>query len=329
VVVVAQAGYHLHDAVALRAELAGAGVGLAVVAPAPPTDPLRRWRASYARAHELARVAAGMGIPVGGPVSGEALIDAAGALIVRNDWGPTRSLVVAAQGAGVPTVGWVEGVQDFADVDTGRDRRAYRTVDHVWCLGPFDADALPGAETTVVGSERAWDRWHGPATSATVPLVANVNFTYGVFEQARRAWLRQVVAASGRAGLPLVVTRHPADKGRTGRRLESREPADRLLPRTARLVSRFSTLVHDALLLGVDVVYFNPHGEGVSTFAAPDGAFTLVGSEEALVTALRRPADPPDEVRRRAERFLRRHLVIDGDRPSVRAARAVRSLLGR
>jgi hypothetical protein len=328
-VVVAQAGYHLDDAVALRAELAAVGVGLAVVAPAPPTDPLRRWRASYARAHELARVAAARGLPVGGPVSGEALVGAAGALIVRNDWGPTRSLVLAAQGAGVPTVGWVEGVQDFADVDTGRDRRAYRTVDQVWCLGPYDADALSGAETTVVGSERAWERWYGPATSATVPLVANVNFTYGVFEQARRGWVRQVVTASRRADLPLVITRHPADKGRTGRRLETGEPADRLMPRTARLVSRFSTLMHDALLLGVDVTYFNPHGEQVPTFASPDGAFTLVRSEEALAAALRHPLNPPDEVRRRAEPFLRRHLVIEGDRPAVRAARAVRALLGR
>ena len=41
----------------------------------------------------------------------------------------------AGPGGSMPTFAWVEGVQDYDDVDTGLERRAYRRVDHVFTLG--------------------------------------------------------------------------------------------------------------------------------------------------------------------------------------------------
>jgi hypothetical protein len=326
VVFVVQAGYHLFDALALRRELEKSGRGLALVAPAPPADLLKRFRASWARFGELREVSRKHGIVSSEPVP--VVIEGASALIVRNDWGPTRSLVVEAQRVGTPTIGWVEGVQDFRDVDTGRQRHAYRTVDHVWCLGEHDAAELAGLDVTAIGSERMWSLWHGPPSSGDVPLVANVNFTYGVFESARTAWVRAVRSAATSTETRLTITRHPADKGRVGWRMEASESADVLLSRTRRLVSRFSTLIYDALLLGVDVIYFNPHGENVPTFADPMEAFTVARTRSDLAAALRAPPPEPGDVRQQATSFLRHHLVLEGPRPAVRAAEML-SLLGR
>ena len=45
---------------------------------------------------------------------------------------------------GIPTLGKVEGAQDFWDADTPEERRPYRNLDHVLCQGEFDANALQG-----------------------------------------------------------------------------------------------------------------------------------------------------------------------------------------
>lgn len=330
VVFVVQAGYHLDDAVSTAGVLAASGQRASIVAPLPPQDALRRWRTSTARHREIAARARKLGLDAGAHISAESIVDRAGALVVRNDWGPSRALVERANAAGVPTVGWVEGVQDFDDVDTGRARHPYGTVGEVMCLGDYDAGRLGHrAEVTPVGSQRLWDLWAGPATSAVTPLVVNVNFTYGVQRAARREWLGQVMGVAGDAGITPVVSRHPADRGLRGRRHASPTGIDQLLPTAARLVTRFSTLVYDALALGVDVVYHNPHGERVPTFTSPMDAYVITTTADELRTALERPVPPPAVVRAAATPFLEHHLVLDSPPPAERASAHLLTMLNR
>jgi len=229
----------------------------------------------------------------------------------------------------VPTIGWVEGVQDFADVDTGRQRRAYRTVDQVLCLGAYDRDQLIGTDVAVVGSERIWRAWNGAATVADGPVVANVNFAYGVLQSARTPWVNDVMAAAHSSPRAVVLSRHPADRGHRGRRAEDRAPVEQLLAHAPRLISRFSTLCYEALARGVELTYHNPHAERVATFARPDGAFQVTTTRTELGDALAAPTRPPAEIRRRAESFLRRHLVFDEPAPSTRAASKIFEVIGR
>jgi hypothetical protein len=326
ILLVAQAGYHLDDLCPLVEELAGRGGAAAVVCPLPRPSVLRRWRSSWWRHRELLAAAASRELRPSSTTDAASLLAEARAVVVRNDWGVTRALVDDARARGVATFGWVEGVQDFADLDTGRARRPYRHVDHVLSLGSYDAGELTGTDVTPVGTERLWQAWHGPPTSATGPTVANVNFTYGVLEHARRAWVADVVAAAG--DRPLVLSRHPADRGRRGRRLVADRPVEELLRAAPRLVTRFSTLCYEALALGVDLAYHNPHGERARTFAEPDGAFTVTRSRAELVDALATTPPAPDTVRARAAEFLGRHLVLDGLRPAQRATDAILERLG-
>jgi len=329
VVLVAQAAYHLDDLVPTREVLARRGVDATIVCPLPRPSILRRWRSSSWRHRELTAAAAKAGLTGTAPILVEELLVGATSVVVRNDWGVTRGLVKAAAGLGVPTIGWVEGVQDYADADTGRARRPYREVDYVLTLGEYDRDRLAGTATTIVGSERLWKAWHEPATAADGPMVANVNFTYGVLAGARTRWVNDVIAVARTSEQQIVLSRHPADRGHRGRRSESAAPISQLLAHAPRLISRFSTLCYEALVRGVELTYHNPHGERVPTFAAPAGAFEITQSRDELLEAVSGPSAPPVEVRRRAEPFLRHHLVLDGPAPAERAAAAIVGLAAR
>lgn len=327
VVFLLQAGYHLDDAVATAEELDAAGVGTSFVAPRPPEDALRRLRSSWARARELDVRAAQAGLHLGGSTTEHDVLRGASALVVRNDWGPSRSFVQRARADGVPVVGWVEGAQDFHDVDTGRTREPYATVDRVFALGDYDAEVLADrCRVDVVGSERLWSRWHGPVTTAEIQLLANVNFTYAVGGGARARWVGDAIAAARAAGRDLRVTRHPADRGLRGRTRQMPGGTDELLPRAARLITRFSTAVYDALALGVAVAYHNPHGERVPNFAEPDGAFERTSSRSELTDWIRGETREPESLRAAARGFLTHHVRLEGERPGRRAAALLREL---
>jgi hypothetical protein len=325
-VLVAQAAYHLDDLVPTREALSRRGVDATIVCPAPRPSMLRRWRSSWWRHHELTAAAASVGLTGTTPVPVDELLVGATALVVRNDWGVTRGLVKAAAGIGVPTIGWVEGVQDYADADTGRSRRPYREVDHVLTLGEYDRGQLAGTDATIVGSERLWQAWHGPITAADGPIVANVNFSYGVLTSARTPWVNDVLAVARACDRPVVLSRHPADRGHRGRHAEDAAPISQLLAHAPRLISRFSTLCYEALARGVELTYHNPHGEQVPTFAEPAGAFQITHSRAELLDVVAGSSASPVDVRRRAEPFLRHHLVLDGPAPAERAAAAIAAL---
>lgn len=319
IVLLAQAAYHLDDYLPTLAHLEQHDVPAVIGCILPQPSLLRRWRSSWWRFEELLRRTRAAGLPDPVPAPAATVLATAGALVVRNDWGPSRVLVEQARSAGVPTVGWVEGVQDFADDDTGRARAAYRTVEEVLCLGPYDQQQLAGTRSTVVGSQHLWSCWHGEPTTADGPTVANVNFTYGVLEDARSSWVDDVVAARVAAPTGLVLSRHPADRGRRGRRLESPASVHDLLRRAPRLVSRFSTLCYEALALGVELTYHNPHGERVPTFARPEGAFVVTTDRAELLGEVGAPVRPAAAVREHAAAFLRGHLALDAE-PAARAA---------
>lgn len=330
VLLVPLAPYHLDELVPLADALTTRGVGatLATVEPAP--KPLGRWRTQTRFHRRLVGALAARGrTALGPPVPATELIAAHSALVVMNDWDWYRGLVEEARSLGLPTLGKVEGVQDFDDVDTGRERRAYRTVDHVLLQGENDRAALADRPGTVVGSCRIERILARPPVAADSELVVvNCNFTYGVLTEHRRAWLASVAAGCAAADRRFVVSRHGADRGWIDPRWVSRRPVEELLAEAGALVTRFSTLGYEALARGIELVYHNPHGERVPTFRESGGAFGASASAGELAAILGGlPASPP--VRERAAGFLAAQVDVDPDRPSEeRAADAVLRALG-
>lgn len=329
VVFVVGAGYHLLDAVRTASELRNLGIGSSIVSIEPPSGPFARHRVSYKRVVETFSAAEDLGQAPGETIPVQKVIACASCIVVRNDWGYDRPLVVAARDAAVPSVGWVEGVQDFHDVDTQMQRRPYCTVDHVFSLGDYDKAelaAIGANDIRSVGSERAWDLWRTELGPPAYRAMINVNFTYGVLTNARSRWVRATLRACKAATITPVLSRHPADRGLVGRSFQSSEPSASLLETSSHLVSRFSTLLYDALLLGVTTIYFNPHGESVSNFDDSGDALKQARSTDELADFLTHIPPSRATVRLGARDFLNHHLTLDGDRPALRAATSIREL---
>ena len=321
VLLVAQAAYHLGELLPLQKELKSRGIGSYIVAPALPKKYLNRFRPSFARRKELLQELSLKNSNQCDVLS----FSRAEAVVVLNDWGTTTPLIHWAREKGIPIFGWVEGAQDFLDLDTEKNRAPYRSVDHVFCLGPYDYEALSGTERTIVGSNRLRDITISPSgSSEDLSVVANLNFTYGVGTQYRRMWINSVKTATKKSGHTLTISSHTADPSSLLPWIRSSEPIDELFKTATYFVTRFSTLCYESLLRGVPTVYHNPHGEKVKTFLQPKGAFPITTSSEDLAETLKSMPLKRHEVREKANEFLLGHLRLEsGPSPAELAGNVI------
>ena len=255
------------------------------------------------------------------------------AIVTLNDWGEApHEAIVAANSYGVPTFAKVEGVQDFDDVDVHWTRNAYQTATHILCQGRNDEAALAHRTAThTVGSSRLEAIWNAPARRPGPDLaVVNLNFTYGVLEDAREMWVDTVMAATKQLGIPTVFSLHPAEKNRPKGADVSDLPIRHLMTKASVLISRFSTVPFEAMARGVPFVYHNPHDERVPTFLDPDGAFDISTSAEELAAAIEATRPYAGSYRDKAERFFRNQIDISDDAdPAQRAATRIHEAVSR
>ncbi len=325
VTLVAQADFHLFELDRVAAELDARGIASRVVVPVIRWKPLHSIRPTVRRVRQLV---ANSGRTLGDPIAVDDLLTRSRAVLVMNDWGVPRLLVERARASGCPTFALVEGVQDYDDIDTGLQRRAYRRVEHVFTLGAAGAGILGPERCTVVGSERIQQLAASAPEPAGTSVVINSNFTYGVLAEERAGWVRGVVEASEAAGRPWLLSRHPAERGRSAHRIV-RRPVDDLVAEAGTLVTRFSTVAFDALALGVELVYHNPHGERVPTFQTEVEGFSVTRSTDELRRQLEAAPRPRAEVRAASSTFLRRHVLLDdGSTPAARVADEMAARLG-
>jgi hypothetical protein len=158
----------------------------------------------------------------------------------------------------------------------------------------------------------------------------NLNFTYSVLSDERAAWLASVERAVRLTGFEAIVSRHPAERSRKSALPAASKPFRFEVTRAGVLVSRFSTVAFEAMARGVPFVYHNPHGERVPTFAEPRGSFLVSTSADELADALVTAMTWRHDYRDRSEKFFRRQVDIDNQRPSeVRAADVIVQEIGR
>ncbi len=236
-------------------------------------------------------------------------------VVCMNDWDPiTRRLIECAKTLSIPTVGIVEGIQDYHDVDTGRLREPYRIVDHVILPGEFDARYFQDVPERVhVGGVPRIDELleEPPAPFPEAPrVVINSNFTYGVLTDERDAWVRTAVAACQAIGVDYVISRHPADEGDFEGYVVGEESMYDLLRGGNVFVSRFSSGILESLALGRPPVYYNPHGERVDKFTEPNGAFPVARSQGELEAALRDAIEEPGRFLAHADDYLELHCGV-------------------
>jgi len=309
ILLIPAADYHLAELVPIARELNGREIPTRVAVGISPWE--RTWRALSAYP-ELEVFA----LPQAGDLAGEI-----SAVLVMKDTGSLQPFVQACRELGITTMGKVEGAQDFWDSDTPEQRLPYRSLDLVLCQGQFDSDALADRETSVVGSTRLERLWWAPHATTAEPLaVINLNFVYGVRTADRKLWLETAIEGCDLAGLPYVISLHPAEKARVDSPRATSISASRLLPRATVLISRFSTMPFEAMARGVPFVYHNPHGETVPTFADAMGAFETTTSAAELGALLPTLNPASADFRLKLQAFFAHHVDIDPSRRSEQRA---------
>jgi hypothetical protein len=158
--------------------------------------------------------------------------------------------------------------------------------------------------------------------------VINLNFVYGVRTADRRLWLESAIEGCELAGIPYIISMHPAERAILASDRATTISASRLLTRASVLISRFSTVPFEAIARGVPFVYHNPHGETVKTFADPMGAFDITKDASSLSNAIGSGLPQGADLRRASEKFFGSHVDIDVAKPSAqRSSDALLSLI--
>lgn len=233
------------------------------------------------------------------------------------DWAPdAKSLIGWCRILGIPTVCLQESVIDFNDSD-GR----MRFSDQVLLQGEQTLAHLKRERAFITGNPR-YEQLEMRRREKFEHVLANVNFTYGLYEDARTAWVRDVVSACEARGLDLRLSQHPRDTGDLsgfGSKL-LKSNAGRVHAQLAEadiLVTRFSSLVHEAIAMGLRVIYYNPHGERqVYDFCADGELVFMATSRKELEAALDKATSFPDAADGRLS-YMRRHFRPHEQLPST------------
>lgn len=217
-------------------------------------------------------------------------------IVCMNDWDTVvvRPLIAKANRCGLVTVGIVEGVQDYHDVDTGRKRDPYREVSNVFLTGEFDRRYFAGSKQGLfpVGIQRLdglaeyTKRRQGRRPGPVPRVLLNVNFSYGVMLERREQWIKDVATACDAAGYSLVISLHPQDDCDLSGYTVDQRPLYELLCEVDFFISRFSGAILEALVIGCPTIYFNGHGERVDKFFDSQGAYQIANDQASLIRCL-------------------------------------------
>lgn len=252
--------------------------------------------------------------------------------VFMNDWGPfERPMVLQANKLGIITVGLVEGAQDYEDthlehLGIGHRRFPYQTVDVPLLMGPFDKIYITNPRAVITGCPRMDDLLKRKCSLPAPPTVLiNSNFTYQLYEHVRSWWIRDVIDACKAVGVRYMISVHHADTGEFSPAERTDLPLYDAICESNVLISRFSTAILEAMVLGRQIVYYNPHGEYQSTFRDPMGAFPVAKNRDELVQAVIQVLDDPERFAAGRKEFMEMHLgYLDGS-SAQRTAEAIES----
>ena len=190
-------------------------------------------------------------------------------VLCGNDWSAEfRALRRYCRRRAIPTVALQEGPQDWEAKWGGINPRKYQNADVLFATGPVTFRSIQPKHFAITGNPKV-DRLEARPLPDRPRVLINCNFTYGQYEEARAGWMRDVLGACRELGLDCVISRHPRDPTPWEEAPTIHSNAYRVrdqLSDCSIVVSRFSSIIYEALALGRPAIYYNPHGEPMTTF---------------------------------------------------------------
>ncbi len=226
-------------------------------------------------------------------------------LVVGNDWyWETKIAMDEMTKGGGKSVVIQEGCLDFKFDGTKRMQYA----DYAFVLGEEMKKYLVRDNVIVTGNPKfdVLQKFDYPEKPV---VMINCNFTYNIFEDIRSEWVSDVVEACNALDIPFFISQHPRDKGEFPEEWEiiksNAFKIEDQLKRSTVLVSRFSTVIYEALFMGRQVVYYNFHQEPFRLFSQDKtGGLVVIDQKEALKEGLEKAINEIDSNETNRTRFL-------------------------
>ena len=140
----------------------------------------------------------------------------------------------------------------------------------------------------------------------------NLNFTFNVLTEYSNSWISEVIQACEELNLQYKITKHPDDKTEVDENYITSEQIYDGINNSSVVISRFSTVIIEALALGKPVVYHNPGFEKVEKFRDSLGAYSISSNIDELKKAITFELEQED-IRVKANDFLQLHANINFD----------------
>lgn len=183
-------------------------------------------------------------------------------LILLNDWAKEAKRVMSyCNLAEIPTVCIQESIIDFGD---HFKRMTYS--DYVFVQGIQTVLDLGRDHYFLTGNPRYNLKLDNIPPIVLGKALINCNFTYGIYEDIRDVWIKDIALVLEEQKIGYKISQHPRDKG------ELIEYQDRVIKSNSESISsqisevdivftRFSSLIHEGILQKKYVIYYNPHNE--------------------------------------------------------------------
>jgi len=230
-------------------------------------------------------------------------------LVFGCDWGgPEQQVIQEAKYLGIPTVCIQEGCLDFQDSIVGRMMRA----DYAFLQGPVMRKYLRRENNVIVTGNPKYDSLHESPLPEKVTVMINCNFAYGIYESCRDQWIQDVVESCRELGLDFFISQHPRDNKIFPDEYQVIKSGafkmHQQLRNTYILVSRFSTVIYEAAMMGREVVYYNPHNEHFKIFKEDDTGGILIANDRVqLLSSLRNSTSNLGKKNEKRTQFLFQH----------------------
>ncbi len=233
-------------------------------------------------------------------------------LVMGNDWGLIEQKVNYDYiHNSLNTICIQESVIDFNIVD---QRMLHCSIPVFQGIVTLKNVALEGKVCAVIGNPRYEELTQSALPSANKVLI-NVNFTYGIFEEAREQWLLDILGECKHLDLDYLISQHPRDSSDLSAYNLVKTNASTVhdvLESCSFLITRFSSLIHESLSLGRPVIYYNPHGEKLFyDFEADSCCLFAASNKEELLGAMKKIIGTDQQTISSAiDQYLDRHLGV-------------------
>lgn len=258
------------------------------------------------------------------------------------DWGLEEiEAILESKLSGTPTVAIQEGVilnlkgNRLVDIsDTGFVQDKYLNTDYFFCLGKEYLSSLNRENLLITGNPK-FDRYTKLPIPSQHKILINCNFTYGVDEEHRQTWIKEVVETCEGLNVDYFISKHPRDFGKidvdkTRIISSSSSTIFEQIAKSSIVISRASTIIYEAIAAGRKAIYYNPGIEAlpiINTF--PGSILKKSSTPSELLSSIKEAIADPEIKNADYTEFRQNHLGTVHKNSAVLCANGITDIINK